>query len=36
MKCFLRLLESDEFRSQLDMLGGYTTDKTGEIIRINP
>ena len=36
MKCFLRLLGSDEFMAELDRLGGYTTDKTGEIRRIIP
>lgn len=36
MKCFLRLLGSDEFRAELERLGGYTTDKTGEIRRIIP
>ncbi len=36
MQCFLRLLVSDDFKAELDRLGGYTTDRTGEILRIAP
>ena len=36
MQSFLRLLTSDEFRAELDRLGGYTTEHTGEIRRIVP
>ena len=31
MQSFLRLLTGDEFRAELDRLGGYTTEHTGEI-----
>lgn len=31
MKCFLRLLGSDEFRNKLEELGGYSFERTGEI-----
>lgn len=36
MKSFLRLLTSAEFKTELDRLGGYSTDKTGEARRIKP
>ena len=36
MQSFLRLLTGDEFRAELDSLGGYTTEHTGEIKRIAP
>ena len=36
MKSFLRLLTGDEFKAELDKLGGYTTEYTGEIRRIVP
>ena len=36
MKSFLRLLVSDEFKAELEKLGGYSTEKTGEIRRILP
>ncbi len=36
MKSFLRLLVSEEFRAELNKLGGYTTEKSGEIKRISP
>lgn len=34
MKSFIRLLGSDEFRSKLDELGGYSLEGSGEIIKI--
>ncbi|MBQ3369464.1 MAG: molybdopterin biosynthesis protein [Mogibacterium sp.] len=34
MKSFLRILTSNEFKAELEKLGGYSTDKTGEIRRI--
>ena len=34
MKCFVRLLGSDEFRAKLDELGGYSLEGSGEIINI--
>lgn len=34
MKCFIRLLGSDEFRAKLDELGGYSLEGSGEIIKI--
>ena len=36
MKCFLRLLGSDEFRSKLDELGGYSFEGSGTVIRVCP
>ena len=36
MQSFLRLLTGDEFRAELDRLGGYTTEHTGEIRYIDP
>ena len=36
MQSFLRLLTGDEFRAELDRLGGYTTEHTGEIMYIDP
>lgn len=36
MQCFLRLLVSEEFRAELKKLGGYTTEKSGEVRRISP
>ena len=32
MKAFLKILRSEEFSSKLNALGGYTSDKIGEII----
>ena len=34
LKSFIRLLTSDEFRAELDRLGGYTTLNTGEIRQV--
>ena len=34
MKCFVRLLGSDEFRAKLDELGGYSREGSGEIMKI--
>ena len=34
MKCFVRLLGSDEFRAKLDELGGYSLEGSGEIMKI--
>jgi len=34
MQCFLRLLGSDEFRSKLEELGGYSFEGSGKVIRI--
>ena len=34
MECFIRFLTSDEFRAELDRLGGYSTEKTGTVIRL--
>ena len=34
MKSFLRLLTSDGFKAELDRLGGYSTEHTGEVRRI--
>jgi len=36
MKCFLILLGSDEFRSKLDELGGYSFEGSGTVIRVCP
>ena len=36
MNSFLRLLTGEEFKEELERLGGYTTEHTGEIIRIIP
>lgn len=36
MKCFLRLLGSDEFRSKLGELGGYSFEGSGTVIRVCP
>lgn len=36
IKSFLRLLTSDVFKAELERLGGYSTEKTGEVIRIRP
>ena len=36
MQSFLRLLTGDEFRAELDRLGGYTTEHAGEIMYIDP
>ena len=34
MKCFIRLLLSDEFRAKLEELGGYSFEGSGTIIKI--
>ena len=34
MQCFLRLLGSDEFRSKLEELGGYSFEGSGKVIKI--
>ncbi|MBR2707096.1 MAG: molybdopterin biosynthesis protein [Mogibacterium sp.] len=34
MKCFVKLLGSDEFRAKLDELGGYSLEGSGEIMKI--
>ena len=34
IKSFLRLLESDEFRAKLKELGGYSFERSGQIIKI--
>lgn len=34
MQCFLRLLSSDEFRSKLEELGGYSFEGSGKVIKI--
>ena len=36
MKCFLRLLGSDEFRNKLEELGGYSFEGSGSVIRVCP
>ena len=36
MKCFLRLLGSDEFRNKLEELGGYSFEGFGSVIRVCP
>lgn len=36
IKSFLRLLVSDGFKAELEKLGGYSTEKTGEIQTITP
>ena len=36
MKCFLRLLGSEEFRSKLGELGGYSFEGSGTVIRVCP
>jgi len=35
MKSFIRLLVSDAFKAELERLGGYSTDRTGEIVQID-
>lgn len=35
IKRFLEIIESDEFKAQLESMGGYRLERTGEIIRVN-
>lgn len=36
IKSFIRLLRSEGFRAELERLGGYSTEKTGEVRQIDP
>ncbi len=35
IKKFIEIIESDQFKTQLESMGGYRLERTGEIIRVN-